>query len=70
MGEKLKIVVVGNGNAGAALVDSLLAKDAEGIEITLYGDEAVGTYEQDTPLGVHGRDGQPRRPRHALRRVV
>jgi nitrite reductase (NADH) large subunit len=46
LSEKLKIVVVGNGNAGAALVDSLLAKDAAGIEITLYGDEEVGTYDR------------------------
>ncbi|MDX6379825.1 MAG: nitrite reductase large subunit [Rubrobacteraceae bacterium] len=46
MSDKLKIVVVGNGNAGAALVDSLLAKDSEGIEITLYGDEEVGTYDR------------------------
>ncbi|MCA1719137.1 MAG: FAD-dependent oxidoreductase, partial [Actinobacteria bacterium] len=46
MGDKLRIVVVGNGNAGAALVDSLLAKDSDGIEITLYGDEEVGTYDR------------------------
>ncbi len=46
MSEKLRIVVVGNGNAGAALVDSLLAKDSDGIEITLYGDEEVGTYDR------------------------
>ncbi len=46
MSEKMRIVVVGNGNAGAALVDSLLAKDAWGIEITLYGDEEAGTYDR------------------------
>ena len=46
MGDKLRIVVVGNGNAGAALVDSLLAKDADSIQITLYGDEEVGTYNR------------------------
>ncbi|MGB3682083.1 MAG: nitrite reductase large subunit NirB [Rubrobacteraceae bacterium] len=46
MSEKLKIIVVGNGNAGAALVDSLLAKDADGVEITLYGDEEAGTYDR------------------------
>ncbi len=46
MGDKLRIVVVGNGNAGAALVDSLLAKDSDDIEITLYGDEEVGTYDR------------------------
>jgi nitrite reductase (NADH) large subunit len=46
MGDKLRIVVVGNGNAGAALVDRLLAKDSGGIELTLYGDEEVGTYDR------------------------
>lgn len=46
MSERLKIIVVGNGNAGAALVDSLLAKDSEGIRITLYGGEEVGTYDR------------------------
>ncbi|CAN5115973.1 NADPH-nitrite reductase [soil metagenome] len=46
MSEKLRIVVVGNGNAGAALVDSLLAKDRGRVEITLYGDEEVGTYDR------------------------
>ena len=46
MSERLRITVVGNGNAGAALVDSLLAKDAAGIEITLYGGEKVGTYDR------------------------
>ncbi|MEW6638784.1 MAG: FAD-dependent oxidoreductase, partial [Actinomycetota bacterium] len=46
LGEKMKVVVVGNGNAGAALVDGLLAKDADGVEITLYGDEEVGTYDR------------------------
>jgi nitrite reductase (NADH) large subunit len=44
--EKLRVVVVGNGNAGAALVDSLLARGAAGVEITLYGDEEVGTYDR------------------------
>ena len=46
MSEKQRIVVVGNGNAGAGLVDSLLAKDRDGVEITLYGDEEAGTYDR------------------------
>ena len=46
MSEKLKVIVIGNGNAGAALVDSLLAKDADGVEVTLYGDEEAGTYDR------------------------
>ena len=46
MTQKIRIVVVGNGNAGAALVDSLLARDPARVEITLYGDEEVGTYDR------------------------
>lgn len=46
MSEKLKIVVVGNGNAGAALVDSLLEKGEGGVEITLYDEEEAGTYDR------------------------
>ncbi len=40
-----KIVVIGNGIAGAALVDSLL-EAPDGFSITLYGDEHVGTYDR------------------------
>ncbi|HET7480423.1 MAG TPA: FAD-dependent oxidoreductase, partial [Rubrobacteraceae bacterium] len=46
MTDRLRIVVIGNGNAGAALVDSLLAKDPAGVRITLYGGEEVGTYDR------------------------
>jgi nitrite reductase (NADH) large subunit len=46
MGDTLKIVVVGNGNAGAPLVDSLLAKGPERVHITLYGDEELGAYDR------------------------
>ena len=46
MSEKLKIVVVGNGNAGATLVDSLLNKGGDGVEITLYDEEEAGTYDR------------------------
>ncbi|MGI8650233.1 MAG: nitrite reductase large subunit NirB [Rubrobacter sp.] len=41
-----KITVVGNGNAGATLVDSLLAKGGDGVKITVYGDEHVGAYDR------------------------
>jgi nitrite reductase (NADH) large subunit len=46
MSERLKVVVIGNGIAGAALVDELLKEDPEGVSITLYGDEKVGTYDR------------------------
>jgi NAD(P)H-nitrite reductase large subunit len=46
MDEKLKVVVVGNGIAGAALVDALLDREPDGVEITLYGAEEVGTYDR------------------------
>ena len=46
MSKRLKVVVVGNGIAGAALVDELLKEDPEEVSITLYGDEKVGTYDR------------------------
>lgn len=42
----MRITVVGNGNAGAALVDSLLSKGGDGVKVTLYGDEHVGAYDR------------------------
>ncbi len=41
-----RIVVIGNGIAGAALVDSLVEETPSGFSITLYGDEHVGTYDR------------------------
>src|SRR5215211_8198180 len=46
MSKRLKVVVIGNGIAGAALVDELLEEDPEEVSITLYGDEKVGTYDR------------------------
>ena len=46
MSEKLRIIVVGNGIAGAALVDELLNNNPEEVSITLYGAEKVGTYNR------------------------
>ncbi|PLS83185.1 MAG: nitrite reductase large subunit, partial [Actinobacteria bacterium] len=43
---KTSIVVIGNGIAGAALVDSLLKEAPNDFSITLYGDEHVGTYDR------------------------
>ncbi|CAN5910409.1 NADPH-nitrite reductase [soil metagenome] len=46
MTEKLKVVVVGNGNIGANFVDGLVERAAGRVEVTLYGDEEVGTYDR------------------------
>jgi nitrite reductase (NADH) large subunit len=46
MSEKLKIVVIGNGIAGAAFVDELLEEGSGRVSITLYGAEEVGTYNR------------------------
>ena len=43
---RTRIVVIGNGIAGAALVDSLVEEEQGGFSITLYGDEHVGTYDR------------------------
>jgi nitrite reductase (NADH) large subunit len=44
--DRTRIVVIGNGIAGDAMVDELLEKAAEEVEVTVYGDEAVGTYDR------------------------
>ena len=41
-----RIVVIGNGIAGAALVDSLVEEAPKAFSVTLYGDEHVGTYDR------------------------
>jgi nitrite reductase (NADH) large subunit len=41
-----RIMVIGNGIAGAALVDSLVEEAPNDFPITLYGDERVGTYDR------------------------
>lgn len=46
MSEKMKVVVVGNGNIGAAFVDNLVERAPERVEVTLYGDEDVGAYDR------------------------
>jgi nitrite reductase (NADH) large subunit len=46
MSERLRVVVVGNGIAGAAFVDELLEEDPDRVSITLYGAEKVGTYNR------------------------
>lgn len=44
--EKLRVIVVGNGNVGAAFIDSLVEKAGDEVEITVYGEEPTGAYDR------------------------
>src|SRR5262245_41379486 len=41
-----KIVVIGNGMAGARVVEEILARDRDGVEIVMFGDEPYGNYNR------------------------
>ena len=41
-----RLVVVGNGMAGARAVEEVLARDADGFAITVFGDEPYGNYNR------------------------
>jgi nitrite reductase (NADH) large subunit len=44
--EKLDLVVIGNGMAGARAVEEILARDATRFRITMFGDEPYGNYNR------------------------
>jgi len=44
--ETLRVVVVGNGNVGAAFVDSVLERAPGRVSLTVYGEEPTGTYDR------------------------
>src|ERR1044071_7378052 len=41
-----KIVVIGNGMAGARAVEEILARDRDRVEIVMFGDEPYGNYNR------------------------
>ena len=43
---KQRLVVVGNGMAGARAVEEVLALDGDRFEITMFGDEPYGNYNR------------------------
>lgn len=43
---KSKLVVIGNGMAGARLVEDILAYDSAAFDITIFGDEPYGNYNR------------------------
>ena len=44
--DKLKVIVVGNGNVGAAFIDSLAERAGDAVQITVYGEEPTGAYDR------------------------
>lgn len=44
--EKLRLVVIGNGMAGARLLEDVLAADPDRFAITVFGDEPHGNYNR------------------------
>jgi len=47
-----KLVVIGNGMAGARLVEEIVARDPAAFEITMFGDEPYGNYNRILLSGV------------------
>src|ERR1051325_5798301 len=43
---KPKLVVIGNGMAGARLLEDVLAADPDRFDITVFGDEPYGNYNR------------------------
>ena len=58
MTAKERIVIVGNGMAGAKLAEELASRDRDRFDVTVIGDEPYGNHVGDMPAAVfHGRDG-------------
>ncbi len=52
MKARKRLVVIGNGMAGARLVEEVVARDPGGFEITIFGDEPYGNYNRILLSGV------------------
>jgi nitrite reductase (NADH) large subunit len=60
MGQKQKLVVIGNGMAGARVVEEVLARGgADQFEITMFGDEPYGNYNRILLSDVLNGSHQP-----------
>jgi nitrite reductase [NAD(P)H] large subunit len=53
------LIVIGNGMAGARVVEEILARAPERFEITMFGDEPCGNYNRIQLSGVLGRFKDP-----------
>jgi nitrite reductase (NADH) large subunit len=52
MRARKRLVVIGNGMAGARLVEDILSRDPDGFEIAIFGDEPYGNYNRILLSGV------------------
>jgi nitrite reductase (NADH) large subunit len=52
MTTRKRLVVIGNGMAGARLVEDVIARDPSAFEITVFGDEPYGNYNRILLSGV------------------
>ncbi len=52
MRPRSRLVVIGNGMAGARLVEEIVARDAGAFDITMFGDEPYGNYNRILLSGV------------------
>ena len=52
MRTRKRLVVIGNGMAGARLVEDVIARDPGAFEITMFGDEPYGNYNRILLSGV------------------
>ena len=52
MRTRKRLVVIGNGMAGARLVEDVIARDAGAFDITMFGDEPYGNYNRILLSGV------------------
>ena len=60
MSSKRRLVVVGNGMAGARLVEDVLARDGARHQITVFGDEPCGNYNRILLSSVLARSHDPK----------
>jgi nitrite reductase (NADH) large subunit len=60
MRQRKRLVVIGNGMAGARLVEEVVSRDAEGFEIAMFGDEPYGNYNRILLSGVLAGTHDPR----------
>ena len=52
MRTRMRLVVIGNGMAGARLVEDIIARDPDVFDITMFGDEPYGNYNRILLSGV------------------
>ena len=57
---KKRVVVIGNGMAGARVVEEILKRDSDQFEITMFGAEPYGNYNRILLSNVLNQSQDPR----------